>query len=135
MKKKIGTLKSLKKYQDGGSSTFFNKLKNSKDIIKNSASSKVIDRKDMKIVPGTVPKVIGSDKMSNKPKSFVISNYNTSRYDMSRPTQGSIPKEKMGGSIKGKTPKTTAQKKFAALAPPKNKITFADKIAGSKKKK
>ena len=26
-------------------------------------------------------------------------------------------------------------KKFAALAPPKNKITFADKIAGAKKKK
>ena len=35
----------------------------------------------------------------------------------------------------GKTPMTPAQKKFAALAPPKNKITFADKIAGSKKKK
>ena len=35
----------------------------------------------------------------------------------------------------GKTPMTPAQKKFASLAPPKNKITFADKIAGSKKKK
>ena len=34
---------------------------------------------------------------------------------------------------KGKTPITPAQKKFAALAPPKNKITFADKIAGAKK--
>ena len=33
---------------------------------------------------------------------------------------------------KGKTPMTSSQKKFAALAPPKNKITFADKIAGSK---
>ena len=42
---------------------------------------------------------------------------------------------KSGGSVGGKTPKTPAQKKFAALAPPKNKITFADKIAGSKKKK
>jgi hypothetical protein len=30
---------------------------------------------------------------------------------------------------------TPAQKKFAALAPPKNKITFADKIAGATKKK
>jgi hypothetical protein len=28
---------------------------------------------------------------------------------------------------------TPAEKKFAALAAPKNKITFADKIAGSKK--
>ena len=45
-----------------------------------------------------------------------------------------VGKMKMGGSV-GKTAKTTAQKKFAALAPPKNKITFADKIAGSKKKK
>jgi hypothetical protein len=30
---------------------------------------------------------------------------------------------------------TPAQKKFAALAPPKDKITFADKIAGAKNKK
>jgi hypothetical protein len=34
----------------------------------------------------------------------------------------------------GKVPKTTAEKKFAALAPPKNRITFADKIAGAKKR-
>jgi hypothetical protein len=34
---------------------------------------------------------------------------------------------------KGKTPTTPAQKKFASLAAPKDKITFADKIAGSKK--
>ena len=42
---------------------------------------------------------------------------------------------KKGGSVKGKTPMTPSQKKFAALAPPKNKITFADRIAGSKKRK
>ena len=35
----------------------------------------------------------------------------------------------------GKVAKTPAQKKFAALAAPKNKITFADKLAGIKKKK
>jgi hypothetical protein len=34
---------------------------------------------------------------------------------------------------KGKTPTTPAQKKFASLATPKNKITFADKIVGAKK--
>jgi hypothetical protein len=34
---------------------------------------------------------------------------------------------------KGKTPTTPAQKKFAALAPPKDKITFADRVAGAKK--
>jgi hypothetical protein len=42
-----------------------------------------------------------------------------------------LMKCKTGGAV----PKTAAQKKFAALAPPKNKITFADKIAGSKKRK
>lgn len=35
----------------------------------------------------------------------------------------------------GKVAKTPAQKKFAALAAPKDKITFADKIAGAKKGK
>ena len=38
-------------------------------------------------------------------------------------------KLKRGGKVASKA------KKFAALAPPKNKITFADKIAGAKKKK
>jgi len=42
---------------------------------------------------------------------------------------------KKGGSVKGKTPMTSSQKKFASLAAPKDKITFADKIAGAKKKK
>jgi hypothetical protein len=54
---------------------------------------------------------------------------------MAMKAAGKTPKMKAGGSVKGKTPMTPAQKKFAALAPPKNKITFADKIAGSKKKK
>lgn len=36
-------------------------------------------------------------------------------------------------ATKGKTPMTPKQKKFAAIAPPKDKITFADKIAGAKK--
>lgn len=34
----------------------------------------------------------------------------------------------------GKTPSSPAQKKFASLAAPKDKITFADKIAGAKGK-
>lgn len=37
-------------------------------------------------------------------------------------------------ATKGKTPMTPKQKKFAAIAPPKDKITFADKIVGAKKK-
>lgn len=39
-------------------------------------------------------------------------------------------KQKSGG----KTPSSPAQKKFASLAAPKDKITFADKIAGAKGK-
>jgi len=39
------------------------------------------------------------------------------------------PTMKTGGKLVGKA------KKFAALAPPKNKITFADKIVGAKKRK
>lgn len=80
--------------------------------------------------------------------------YEKSSYDMKMDAKGAHDKEgskkdmaadkkaaskmgymKMGGSTKGKTPATPAQKKFAALAAPKNKITFADKIAGAKKKK
>jgi hypothetical protein len=37
---------------------------------------------------------------------------------------------KKGGSVM-----SAKQKKFAALAPPKNKITAADRIAGAKKNK
>jgi hypothetical protein len=47
------------------------------------------------------------------------------------PKSSSVSSKLKGG---GKVPKTPAQKKFAALAPPKDKITFADKIAGAKGK-
>jgi hypothetical protein len=54
--------------------------------------------------------------------------------------RGPKPSKAMGGSVmprqmykngSGKTPMTPKQKKFAALAPPKNRITYADKIAGA----
>ena len=50
--------------------------------------------------------------------------------------RGPKPSKAMGGRIKlkdgsGKTPMTPKQKKFAALAPPRNRITYADKIAGA----
>jgi hypothetical protein len=51
--------------------------------------------------------------------------------ELSKVKASQVPKKKAGGKV----PKTPAQKKFAALAPPKNKITFADKLAGAKKKK
>ena len=40
-------------------------------------------------------------------------------------------KGKKKSKAKGKVPKTEKEKKFAKLAPPKDKITFADKIAGA----
>jgi len=61
----------------------------------------------------------------------------TTKKGMHKMPDGSMMKNSMmkkGGSV-GKTPNSPAQKKFAALAPPKDKITFADKIVGSKKKK
>ena len=54
--------------------------------------------------------------------------------------RGPKPSKAMGGSVtprqmykngSGKTPMTPKQKKFAALAPPKNRITYADKIVGA----
>lgn len=54
-------------------------------------------------------------------------------------TKPNIPGMKKGGTVKkkmktgGKIANGPVGKKFAALAAPKNKITFADKIAGAKK--
>jgi hypothetical protein len=50
--------------------------------------------------------------------------------------RGPKPSKASGGRVglkdgSGKTPMTPKQKKFAALAPPRNKITYADKIAGA----
>jgi len=45
-----------------------------------------------------------------------------------KPTSGQLPMAEEGG-----IPMTPKQKKFAAIAEPKDKITFADKIAGAKK--
>ena len=38
------------------------------------------------------------------------------------------------GSSKGKIPTTPKEKKFAAIAEPKNRITYRDKIEGAKKR-
>lgn len=43
--------------------------------------------------------------------------------------------ESKKSTVKGRKPKTAKEKKFAALAPPRDRITFADKIAGATKKK
>lgn len=60
------------------------------------------------------------------PKRAVM---NRRKYDeaISGDTMSNYAMYKKGG--------TTKAKKFAALAPPYDKITFADKIAGAKKKK
>jgi len=46
-----------------------------------------------------------------------------------------IPQENMGTSGQYGFAKKGGATKFAALAPPYNKATFADRIAGAKKKK
>ena len=51
--------------------------------------------------------------------------------------RGPKPSKASGGRVgfkngsAGKIPTTPKEKKFAALAPPRNKITYADKIAGA----
>jgi hypothetical protein len=54
---------------------------------------------------------------------------------MGMPQTGKKPGVKEGdfGPMEGGAPMTAKQKSFAKLAPPKDKITFADKIAGAKK--
>jgi len=47
---------------------------------------------------------------------------------MAMKAAGKKPKMAQGGKV----PTTPSQKKFASLAPPKNKITAADRIAGAK---
>ena len=62
-----------------------------------------------------------ADSITNRPKS------NT-------PVMDSLyPKQKKGGSVKYKTGGATKATKFAALAPPYNKATAADRIVGAKK--
>jgi hypothetical protein len=48
-------------------------------------------------------------------------------------TSGQYGFAKKGGAVKMKKGRATKAAKFAALAPPYNKATFADKIAGAKK--
>ena len=69
--------------------------------------------------PLTRPDMINMGKDKNSPY------YGASEQDMIN--KGVIPKNKKGGATKAA--------KFAALAPPYNKATFADRIAGAKKKK
>lgn len=102
--KKGGSSKSMKKYEGGGG------------IGKKSSTSSTSNM---------------SNSLSNKEK---LDNLNKTSPTYTIDSSGAkIKKMAKGGSIKGKAPKTPAQKKFAALAPPKNKITFADRIAGAKK--
>jgi hypothetical protein len=52
---------------------------------------------------------------------------------MGLPQTGKKPVGEEYGPMEGGAPMTAKQKKFAKLAPPADKITFADKIAGAKK--
>lgn len=98
--------------------------------------------------PGTSSQISGflknpsSYSVMKKGGSVGKQNYDETSAANNAKTVSAVPKKSMitkvgmmkkGGSV-GKTPMTPAQKKFASLAAPKNKITFADKIAGSKKK-
>jgi len=103
-------------------------IKNQVPVRKGAASAPILGIKkaiynQAKSDMGETPQTQWSwDQMENWRKSTNKAPYK----------KGGSVKMKMGGSAKGKTPITPAQKKFASLAAPKDKITFADKIAGAK---
>lgn len=109
--KKGGSTSKIKKYQIGGTKV-------------NQGS-------------GYLVQVPGSSKLyTDQQKDSVVNSWLQKDKNLNtKSTTKKTVKLKKGGTVGGKTPMTPAQKKFAALAPPKNKITFADKIAGSKKRK
>jgi hypothetical protein len=102
--------KKVNKYQQGGTAV-------PKGMVKGEMTGKLYSKSDM-------------DSWQTKQAAALTKQ--AAAYK--KPSPSPIPSKKMGGSI-GKTPSTPAEKKFAALAPPKNKITFADKVTGAKKKK
>jgi hypothetical protein len=122
MKKKIGSSKSLKKYAMAGPIESKPVIKGVASGMKSAAYDRAAEKFTQNYKPSTTkPNVPGIAQPTAKQQA-----------DMKKIETPPIMKK--GGSV-GKTAKTSAQKKFASLAPPKNKITFADKIAGSKKKK
>jgi hypothetical protein len=174
MKKKIGTSKSIRKYENGGESgpgknnrtpeqkkytsdslsiaKNYNTFKTSKDPkTQNKAednlheiAEKIPTKKIASMGPAGKSLVnvmkAGSYKKggivgTSKKPIMKMGGSVKKKMEMGGMSNGTMMRDtqmKKGGTVKSKTP---AQKKFAALAPPKNKITFADKIAGAKKKK
>ena len=56
------------------------------------------------------------------------------RQQTGMPAAMGMPKMAYGGKMKNKMAMGGENKKFAALAPPRDKITYADKIAGATKR-
>lgn len=102
---------TIKKYQAGGKS---------KKASRDSVSSEMF--------PG---KMIPRSKSNYENGNFTKMLEGMRKQNMEAAAKKTVKKQKDGG----KTPSSPAQKKFASLAAPKNKITFADKIAGAKGKK
>lgn len=142
MKKKTTTSKSVKKYAPGGQTS----STKSKPTIPNNQYSRDSASIAKNYAIHNNPKSSIKDYMKSEDAINDIANkYSNKKLSTMGPagkevakilsTPDYIEQKKVGGTVKGKTPMTAAQRKFAALAPPKNKITFADKIAGSKKRK
>jgi hypothetical protein len=106
---------------------------------------------------GSAKKKMAKGGATDKLQIYGIPQTGTTNYSAPTMQKGGMPKAKFGATVAVKAsckngmvrsadgkcvmerPKfqsggTTKVSKFAALAAPKNKITFADKIAGAKKK-
>lgn len=101
---------TIKKYQNGGKPK-----KSSRDSVPSE------------MFPG---KMIPRSKSNYENGNFTKMLEGMRKQNMEAAAKKTVKKQKDGG----KTPMTAKQKKFASLAAPKNKITFADKIAGAKGK-
>ena len=93
-----------------------------------------------KMQKGGVSEIVGMPKYSNNPRSEqgrILKSGGTINRAVSPGCRGGQVKDASGKCVnerKFKVGGTTTNKKFAALAPPYNKATFADRIAGAKKK-
>jgi hypothetical protein len=112
---------TMKKYQAGGKTTYTS--------VGNYSKADSLGKKNMSDFSSKADSVMnkfkGDSSLSKKSSSLSS--------DLDK-----MVAEKMKARTKqrsgGKTPSSPAQKKFASLAAPKDKITFADKIAGAKGK-
>jgi hypothetical protein len=106
-----------------------NKLRHPKEDVEEDALGSIVKKM------GGAAKKVGSSALNKLGHGDDAEMMRNLQKKMGVPPTGKKPDVKEGdfGPMEGGTPMTSKQKSFAKLAPPADKITFADKIAGAKK--